>query len=643
MRRRQWLVSAVTAASIAMAGYIGVAADNVQAKPVDMVILIDDTASMKDSDSSHLAATAIKKVADKLQGMDVNYALARYDLAVDEGDALTLGKHSVDELYNFTNGIKQEGKGTDAAMALEWAVRQLDTNKRPEATHAILLVGDGENSFYRDGQLIRTGADSDKMRDESKLKAESSGYDVYAMSINQELDPNQIPAEQYNAKQAEIQKMKDYFKTLQVPGKGFVVESTTSTIDDDIQKIVNSVNELQSTHKEVNLAPEEDVEHSIFVDDGTLILNVAIDHDDVLESSIKKPDGTIVNTDVGNIKISKQQNYTNYNIMSPEKGEWKIRVKNISGHEENIKIDQTTLMDMTVEMEANNSENGFDIVSKVYDKDKNVISDKQSLANVSAKLKLFDAQDNATEFPMTINDDGTMSASLTYDDFPEDGTYNIQTVVSFDQKEIASAEKPLLIEKPAKWKKWIMIGGIAAAAALLAALIAILKKIRDNKRIDAPGKVSIEIRARNINSGISAGFPRYSLPCSEVFGRNSVGNLGDLAMKYSLWYSRTSSTVTAQKQKSEFLDSKFIDELISKIRVMAYQKRGGTIEVSVNEKCNDKSNIKYYVNDDLIKNGYKRTININGSDELYFIIEDTTTGKKYEINLEFDTNSDFGF
>lgn len=643
MRRRQWLVSAVTAASIAMAGYIGVAADNVQAKPVDMVILIDDTASMKDSDSSHLAATAIKKVADKLQGMDVNYALARYDLAVDEGDALTLGKHSVDELYNFTNGIKQEGKGTDAAMALEWAVRQLDTNKRPEATHAILLVGDGENSFYRDGQLIRTGADSDKMRDESKLKAESSGYDVYAMSINQELDPNQIPAEQYNAKQAEIQKMKDYFKTLQVPGKGFVVESTTSTIDDDIQKIVNSVNELQSTHKEVNLAPEEDVEHSIFVDDGTLILNVAIDHDDVLESSIKKPDGTIVNTDVGNIKISKQQNYTNYNIMSPEKGEWKIRVKNISGHEENIKIDQTTLMDMTVEMEANNSENGFDIVSKVYDKDKNVISHKQSLANVSAKLKLFDAQDNATEFPMTINDDGTMSASLTYDDFPEDGTYNIQTVVSFDQKEIASAEKPLLIEKPAKWKKWIMIGGIAAAAALLAALIAILKKIRDNKRIDAPGKVSIEIRARNINSGISAGFPRYSLPCSEVFGRNSVGNLGDLAMKYSLWYSRTSSTVTAQKQKSEFLDSKFIDELISKIRVMAYQKRGGTIEVSVNEKCNDKSNIKYYVNDDLIKNGYKRTININGSDELYFIIEDTTTGKKYEINLEFDTNSDFGF
>ena len=642
MRRRQWLVSAVTAASIAMAGYIGVAADNVQAKPVDMVILIDDTASMKDSDSSHLAATAIKKVADKLQGMDVNYALARYDLAVDEGDALTLGKHSVDELYNFTNGIKQEGKGTDAAMALEWAVRQLDTNKRPEATHAILLVGDGENSFYRDGQLIRTGSDSDKMRDESKLKAESSGYDVYAMSINQELDPNQIPAEQYNAKQAEIQKMKDYFKTLQVPGKGFVVESTTSTIDDDIQKIVNSVNELQSTHKEVNLAPEEDVEHSIFVDDGTLILNVAIDHDDVLESSIKKPDGTIVNTDVGNIKISKQQNYTNYNIMSPEKGEWKIRVKNISGHEENIKIDQTTLMDMTVEMEANNSENGFDIVSKVYDKDKNVISDKQSLANVSAKLKLFDAQDNATEFPMTINDDGTMSASLTYDDFPEDGTYNIQTVVSFDQKEIASAEKPLLIKKPAKWKKWIMIGGIAAAAALLAALIAILKKIRDNKRIDAPGKVSIRIRAKNLNSGASVGFPKYSIPCAEVFaGGLNDSNLGNLIIKYSLWYSRTSSTITAQKQKNEFLDSKFIDELTSKIKVVAYKRRGGTIEVSVKEKCSDASNIKYYINDDLIKNGYKETIGLNEVNDMDLRIEDTTTGKIYEVNLEFDTNSDF--
>ena len=165
----------------------------VQAAPAsavkaDIVLVVDDTRSMQDTDPDKLSAIAIKKFVEKIpSNFEPRLGITTY--SVDVMNSLELGR-TPEEIKTFADEkITQDGRGTDAAMGINWAMNEFEERGDAAANaKVIVLIGDGENSFTVNNREVRTAEESNAVLEEAVQKAVDKGIKVYTLAINPTAD-----------------------------------------------------------------------------------------------------------------------------------------------------------------------------------------------------------------------------------------------------------------------------------------------------------------------------------------------------------------------------------------------------------------------------------------------------------------------
>lgn len=115
----------------------------VHAQPVDLVVVVDNSGSMRDNDPRGLARSALQRLVADADD-DLRVAVVSFDTDVRLDLALTpAARIAPAALADALQGLDYRGRWTDIPAALERALYHLDEAGRTGAAHAVLLLTDG--------------------------------------------------------------------------------------------------------------------------------------------------------------------------------------------------------------------------------------------------------------------------------------------------------------------------------------------------------------------------------------------------------------------------------------------------------------------------------------------------------------------
>ncbi len=155
------------------------------AVPTDVILVLDNSGSMRENDPDFLAKSAVSKFVSALEqhtrvgivifDQNVNYAVPLTELTVASRSAI---QRSLDD-------INYRGQFTDSPAAIERAIYELKSNARDDVAKVIIFMTDG---------IVDTGkpeVDTEKtkwMREELAADAADSGIKVFAIAFTEEAD-----------------------------------------------------------------------------------------------------------------------------------------------------------------------------------------------------------------------------------------------------------------------------------------------------------------------------------------------------------------------------------------------------------------------------------------------------------------------
>ncbi|MCP5146063.1 MAG: VWA domain-containing protein [Gammaproteobacteria bacterium] len=151
----------------------------------DIMLVIDNSGSMRQNDPGYLAKAAVNTFVDKLGG-DTRLGVIIFDQRVNYSVPLNeLNDTARQAVANSLNGINYRGQLTDSPSAVEKAIYELKTNGRASANRSIVFMTDG---------IVDTGnkdIDVDKtrwLRDELSAQAAAEGIKIYAVAFTDNAD-----------------------------------------------------------------------------------------------------------------------------------------------------------------------------------------------------------------------------------------------------------------------------------------------------------------------------------------------------------------------------------------------------------------------------------------------------------------------
>jgi|GEM_PF-6228389 len=123
----------------------------VQANESDLVILVDNSGSMKRHDPQFLLSQVLLSFMDQI-GSDTRIALISFDKEINTLLPLNTVNPSHERIYDALQQITYRGLRTNIADAVEKGIYLLRNEGRPRATKAILLLTDG---YMDTGNVLR--------------------------------------------------------------------------------------------------------------------------------------------------------------------------------------------------------------------------------------------------------------------------------------------------------------------------------------------------------------------------------------------------------------------------------------------------------------------------------------------------------
>ena len=288
---------------------------------IDVVLVIDDTGSMKDNDPEFLAGLAVRKFADFVNSesseIDVRFGIATYSHEIMDG-ALALGQ-TAEKIREFsTENITQSGLYTDAAVGVKWAVDQLKSGETEKK--AIILIGDGANDLEG---APRTYDESASDLETALQDAKSNDIEIYTLAIN-----------------PQSEEFKKYFSDIadQTGGKAYLPK-TAADIDEFMKEIAAKIRPSDDDlgHFETELPADESVSLPITVPEGVFEMNIQFEHEKSIDIEFLAPDGQIYSEENGNISFYQEASYSNIKVQEPMAGEWTVTM--LSKYWQNVKID----------------------------------------------------------------------------------------------------------------------------------------------------------------------------------------------------------------------------------------------------------------------------------------------------------------
>ncbi len=527
LKRKKSSVIAIVMISIMMVClfinnvFIVFADDNtVQAENLDIVFVIDDTRSMIENDPNKLSGSAIRQAltmipSDRISNGSVRIGIGMY--AIDMlPNTMELGSvKDVSAIYDFTDkAIIQDGKGTDAAQGIDWAVKQLDTNKDPNHEYAIVLIGDGENSYMVGGQNVRTDADSNKVRDVALAQAKAEGYRIFTMAIN--------PTSSV---------FSEYFKNIaeQTGGKAFEPK-TAADVATCIQEM------LGSNGTSIPIPSREIVSRPQDIPVGTFEFDITCNHSSPIDITLISPSGVTYDKNSDGLEYREDTGYTGYKIFEPESGTW--TVKFYSDVEQYILYNTIAHTDISLNLSCNNAdirakeENTYSVNVLLQNKD---IESDNVIKNLECKIIATNLADKSVEeVPMVLN-------GLKYEvplTIEKKGQYEIKAQLHGKEFTVESNTLNVDIVKnsSAYILKIAVILGLIAIIAIIAVIILILRLVKKS-----PDIISLRIKMKKMSANDSVnGYNTFYIESDElatgIFRNKKSGNLADIVNYFKSTY-----------------------------------------------------------------------------------------------------------
>lgn len=155
------------------------------AAPTDLMLVFDNSGSMRKNDPHFVARKVLDEFISKLDP-GTRAGLIIFDQTVKEALPLTAMDEAAKRKFAASfSGIDYKGKFTDSPSAFERAVYELKTNARPDAAKVIVFMTDG---------IVDTGnrtEDADRtkwLREELAADAANSGIKIVAIAFTAEAD-----------------------------------------------------------------------------------------------------------------------------------------------------------------------------------------------------------------------------------------------------------------------------------------------------------------------------------------------------------------------------------------------------------------------------------------------------------------------
>ncbi len=530
----------------------------------DIIFVVDDTTSMQTTDPSKLSVEAVKQYIDKLpDSLDIKFGITRYAIDV-MSDSLDLGQDK-DSIKKFTEDyIKQDGKGTDAATGINWAVEQFVKNSDSSRDKHIILIGDGENSYKVGGVYQRTDAESQAMLDAAVEQAKADGIKVYTIALN--------PTE----------KSKEYFAGIanKTGGKSYTPKDTTE-LSDCLDKIISEEIGSVTPPTEIILKPYEEVEFDFDIPLAVFELNFQCSHNAPIEITFTDPNGTVLDEKSNNVKKVSESSYTNFKLFNPIEGKWKVKFKNNSDEEQKIKVQFVYYTNLTLELSVPDTvvkDHPAKYIAKVFTEDGSEVKDNDRLTCFTGTLTVIpvDAQGNegtAVTVPMTL-DKAKFTAEHTVSDF---GKYKIYAEISVSNSVIQKSPDSIIdvTSDKAPMPGWVIPVIILVCLILVAVIVVIMVLMGQGKPGSAQirGNVAIKITGRS-STGEANSFDQDNFDCNLIFSKKNI--LTDLIIKYCDKFRIINSSTQAERTLNQFISPTLYD-VTNKITIGGNKKKQTTV------------------------------------------------------------------
>ena len=225
--------------------------------PIDVMLVLDNSGSMKKNDPKFLVAEAIKEfISQKNENTRVGIII--FDGKVQLKVSLTVASFANREtILNSIKEINYKGQYTDFPAAIERAIYELKDNGREDTSKSIIFMTDG---IVDTGDTSRDLEKSRWMRDELSADAADNGIKVFGIAFTEAADfqliqsiSQQTKGEYFRALVAEdlknvFQQINDAInKVSELP-----ISTETEQISTDVQLNNPSVSEISDLSEKNN-------------------------------------------------------------------------------------------------------------------------------------------------------------------------------------------------------------------------------------------------------------------------------------------------------------------------------------------------------------------------------------------------------
>lgn len=279
-----------------------------QMKGIDIVFVVDDSASMQFNDPDKLAGEAVRRFVDLLPVEGDSLGIVTYSYDPIETKHLTpISNQAVkDEFKKFsTEKINQNGRNTDTGTALLAGGQVLDASKDSDRKKAVILITDGENDFRN---RERTDKESNARLDEFLNK----NYPVYTIGVNPQSEA-----------------FKTYLTRIATETGGKVWFPQAS---DELNAIIKEVaaelgNVALANTDIVSVSKDKFTDVKQTVPEDVLEANIQIDHEEPIKVELFDVDNQAVDLASDSVVLYSEDKYTNLKLLSPKAGDWTLKVK----------------------------------------------------------------------------------------------------------------------------------------------------------------------------------------------------------------------------------------------------------------------------------------------------------------------------
>lgn len=448
---------------------------NTTYKPLDLVVIVDASGSMKKADENKIVLQSVSSLISMMPTDSQLGVVAFKENATTISELTPLNNYNnADNLKQMVKKIEYDGKYTAIGNALAKAKEVIcGKNTRNDAQKAIVLFTDGTDDLV---DYIEQEKNNENLN-ETIVWGSQNDCPIYTIGFNYKNSMNEG---------------KEGIKKLEK------ISGTTKALSPKIAN--NNISEIEDFFIDV-LANMCGIQHSI----GKIIdVNSAVNEVDIRVKANSKEEmsnGIIHLIDPENNEVSlKNRKFLQYNkeetsafikLIKPDRGKWKVEVENFNGE-----VIVSYIQHYMIDLDLNLPKKGYkgkdiEIKAQLIDQNgKNVKNDVyESLSTAKAIVTERMYPDEKSEIDLQL-DNGYLKGIYT---IKEENVIEIEVVVASDSinkkanGEIYSKIKPLELKKNKKLEKVTVKEGDTATIGNI-----IKDYIEDNRQEYVTAKVEVE-------------------------------------------------------------------------------------------------------------------------------------------------------